>query len=160
MGRPKYTEKERKQNFWRRVDRGYDLLGCWEWCGSLRTDGYGQMSDRNRRSKAAHRFAWFATYGEIPEGMHVLHKCDNRICVNPAHLYLGTHADNMRDRSRRSRQARGETNGRAKLSEANVIEIRMLLLEGWLQKKIAPKFGVDLRTISAIKRGLIWSHIS
>lgn len=160
MGRPKFTEKERERNFWRRVDKGRGLLDCWEWRGSLRTDGYGQMSDRDRKSKSVHRFAWAITYGEIPEGKHVLHKCDNRICVNPVHLYLGTHADNMLDRSRRHRQARGETNGRAKISESNVVEIKTLLSEGWLQKKIAHKFGVDIRTISAINCNATWRHVS
>lgn len=74
---------------------------CWEWLG-WRLDGYGRMRWRGR-VQGAHRVSWFLMYGEIPDGMLVLHHCDNRGCVNPDHLFLGTNQDNIDDRERKGR---------------------------------------------------------
>lgn len=84
--------------FWERVRKGD---GCWEWTGFVRKDGYGQFG----RSKAAYRAAWELANGPIPPGAHVLHSCDNRLCVRPDHLRLGTHGDNMADMAARGRSA-------------------------------------------------------
>jgi hypothetical protein len=77
---------------YRKVDSG-----CWEWLRAVRTDGYGTVKDRRDITVGAHRVSWQEHKGEIPEGLHVLHKCDNKLCVNPDHLFLGTHKDNMKD---------------------------------------------------------------
>lgn len=103
--------------------RGHDLErffsfveingNCWLWSGSLdRRTGYGNFTMKGR-SKHCHRAAYLLLVGSVPPGLQVLHTCDVRHCVNPQHLYLGTHADNMRDKIQRSRQARGESLSRA-----------------------------------------------
>ena len=94
---------------------------CVEWTGGKHTDGYGGWTapaDENGKAKKwrAHRLAWTILVGPIPEGKQVNHHCDNRICVNTDHLYLGTQAQNMADKVRRNRQDKGESHGRAKLT--------------------------------------------
>ncbi len=124
------------------------MSGCWLWLGSL-SEGYGQFL-RER----AHRAAYRLFVGAIPDGMHVLHKCDVKSCANPKHLYLGTHADNMADMGLRT-AARGERGGMAKLTTAQVSEIRVLA--GTMsQRLIGSLFGVDGSTVSNIVAGKTW----
>lgn len=87
------------------------LNECWPWKAGTNLNGYGQMRVGFKKI-GAHRLSWEIHNGSIPHGMHVLHCCDNRLCVNPSHLFLGTHADNMRDRVAKNRSARGERHGR------------------------------------------------
>lgn len=99
-GRRRLTADER---FVIRVAYG---LGCWEWMGSYFGTGYGQFTvrmGRTRKNWIAHRYAWARTFGPIPDGLWVLHRCDNPKCVRPDHLFLGTHADNMADMKAKGR---------------------------------------------------------
>lgn len=130
---------------------------CIEFDGRLNEDGYGYIGPWS-----AHRLAWTKKYGPIPEGMHVLHKCDNPPCWNVEHLFLGTHQDNMADRDSKGRQARqiGIMNGRAQLNEIDIKIIKFLLREGKRSlNQIARCFKVCKSTIVHIKMGRTWSHI-
>ena len=113
----------------------------------------------------AHRLAYELGVGPIPEGMHVLHQCDNPRCINPAHLSIGTHSQNMKECSQRGRalipnpSKRGEENGMAKLQEVDVRSIRRLLSTGKTQREIAERFGVAQTLVSDIKLGKKWGHV-
>jgi len=132
--------------------------GCWLWVGGQQKSGYGAFRFLNKQC-CAHRVSWTLYRGEIPDGLCVLHKCDNRQCVNPDHLFLGTLKDNMQDMARKGRApnpiwARGENNGGGgKLTESNVREIRTA---HGLHREIAETFGVSRPLVSAIKRGDVW----
>ncbi len=137
----KYTDEERERKFWERVDKGDELLSCWEWGGCVDKDGYGFIGVAGKTCKT-YRYSWTLRYGDIPKGKHVLHKCDNRKCVNPAHLVMGTPAENSLDMVSKNRQAKGERIRISKLTTADVLEIKRLLSDGLMQTKIAKHFGV------------------
>lgn len=135
--------------------------GCWEWQGAISSGRYGHMwcVDKN---VYAHRISYALHYGPIPEGMLVLHKCDNTKCVNPDHLFLGTHQDNMDDCVNKRRIAHGSKNGQSKLNEEQVLEIKKELADSkdWhVVKTLAKKYGVHNTTIYKIRNGSTWSHI-
>lgn len=134
--------------------------GCWIWMGCRQRNGYGRLT-ADGVSGYAHRHAHALFIGPIPHGMFVLHACDNPPCVNPAHLRAASNAENVRDRSLRARQARGATIGLAKLSEAQVREIRALLAAGGMsQRAIAARFGVSQYQVYAIKYRRTWAHVT
>lgn len=150
-----------KPSFWDKVDKQSRPQGCWPWLGSQFDKGYGQVSPHYRvgiKSSRAHKVAWILTHGPIPEGLHVLHRCDNRLCVNPTHLFLGTHQDNMDDKVSKGRQAhnRGERAGGVKLSSYQVLEIRS---DPRTQKVIAQDYGIGQMSVCRIKRKETWGHI-
>ena len=134
--------------------------GCWEWNAYKNSDGYGVIWIIERVQKA-HRVAYQLYVGEIPEGMCVCHRCDNPSCVNPEHLFLGTNADNVRDRDNKGRDANrcGEKNGRAKLTEAQVVEIRERMGGGERGVDLARQFGVTRDEILKIFRRISWASI-
>lgn len=123
--------------------------------------GYGLIRI-NRKNILSHRFSWGIHFGRIPEGLCVLHECDNRRCVNPNHLFLGTNQDNVDDKVNKNRQPdlKGENNGSAKLTSNQVREIRQLCRERkLLQKEIAKMFHISPGSISHIYTNKTWRHI-
>jgi hypothetical protein len=104
-------KKSFQERFWSRVKKNKGN-GCWTWTGSCHTNwGYGQVRVENRKTKMVHRISWEMENGPIPEGMKVLHKCDNPPCIRPSHLFLGTQSDNMQDCSRKSRLVMPQSRG-------------------------------------------------
>jgi len=137
--------------------------GCWEWTGTIRKCGYGTYAANSKVFKA-HRYAYEQHYGPIPSGLVVMHSCDNRKCVNPAHLSVGTIADNIADCVAKLRHARGIKKPAAKLTESDVREIRSIAVKGvrghpcsW--KRLAKRYGVDPTTIRAVCKGKTWSFV-
>jgi hypothetical protein len=151
--------------------RFWDLVGketrtgCWPWLGERRGNNqYGSFTagPGNRNRSLAHRKMHELTRGPIPPGMCVMHRCDNPICVNPEHLQLGTHADNMADMKRkgRARGHRGEAHPMAKLTEAQVIEIRRRYIPRVVgTPQLAKEFGVDTAMVQRIVTRKAWRHL-
>lgn len=128
-------------------------LGCWTWTGSTSQDGYGHFRV-NRRVVLVHRFSWEFHHGPIPKGLLVCHKCDNPPCVNPAHLFLGTSAENTADASRkgRMRTPRGEKNPSSKLTDIQRQEIVDAKSGGESAKDIAKRYDVGESTVFRLVR--------
>lgn len=152
--------------FWAKVIRA-DGDACWGWSGSADDDGYGQIRAEGRRGKLlkAHRVSWEIHYAAIPDGLNVLHRCDNPPCSNPAHLFLGTLAENSQDAARKGRLVyqqhpercrRGERAHAAKLTALQVVEIRRLRAEGWTQTRLARHVGVTQAAIWFLLKGRTW----
>lgn len=145
--------------------------GCWEWRGTLFRNGYGALSSEDGiRLLLAHRVSWELFHGRpVPPGICVLHRCDNRRCVNPDHLFLGTQADNIADMITKGRQVsksvlsarfRGERNPGAKLTRDQAMHIRdMATNKRMTQKQIAATFSVSVALVQKIAAGKIWSQI-
>ena len=145
------------QMFWLKVVKA-EGDQCWDWLGALQRDGYAHFTARGRKTISAHRYAYEQLVGPIPEGMDLLHSCDNRKCVNPSHTRPGTHLDNMIEMGLRRRRAVGEMCPRRKLSEAQAREILALKGNG-PARKFAPQYGVGQGAIQAIWRGDAWAHL-
>lgn len=143
-----------EKRFWPKVMRAD---GCWNWSGTKQR--YGRMKIGNRM-QLAHRVSWEIHRGQVPDGLCVLHRCDNGICVNPDHLFLGTHTDNMRDRQEKHRweppRLVGELNPCAKLSLGKAEEMRTLYRLGMLQREIGNKFGVTQGAVSEVIHKKRW----
>lgn len=133
---------------------------CWIWNASRRPDGYGQWRRADGQIELAHRASWRLFRTEIPKGAHILHKCDNPPCVNPTHLFLGSHADNMRDMWGKGRarpgQSRGEKHGMSKLTSEIVREIRTSSESG---VELARKFALSATTVCDVRKRRTWKHI-
>lgn len=134
---------------------------CWVWIASKMKTGYGQINTRDGRVITAHRFSYQLHKGDIPSGMFVCHTCDNRACVNPDHLWLGTAKDNSQDMLRKGRgisnPVRGSKNHAAKLTEKQVAQI---YTSDKSHTEIAKQFGVTASCVLSIKKGLSWSHMT
>lgn len=145
--------------FWKRVDRTGE---CWVWTKSVDSCGYGHLRFYGKLMKAQ-RVSWILQYGDIPDGMHVLHRCDNPPCVRVDHLFLGTHRTNMADMASKGRAASsvGDANSGSRLSESDVLEIRgrVVVGNGGNTFALAKEYGVSAATISMIARRKTWSHI-
>ena len=159
--RPWLAERRRRlvDQFWDSTDRSGE---CWVWLGKRDRKGYGRIR-RNWRDLLAHRYAYELSVGPIPEGLLVLHICDNPPCVNPDHLFAGTAADNTRDMiaKGRARHPVGEAHQFALLTEAIVREIRTH--RGRYQRgeltALAQRLGVAPETIQSARKGVTWKHV-
>lgn len=153
----KFTLERRPMSdrFWEKVDVG-SPDGCWNWLASLDADGYGSFE-----STVAHGVSWVLSHGEIPKGIYVCHTCDNRACVNPAHLFLGTQLDNMKDMvsKGRGKDHHGENNPKAKLTTVDVEDIHALSCMGVSVEVLSKEFKVHPATIQWVLSGKSWKSI-
>lgn len=161
--------EEIRDMFW---DRVVERPGCWDWSGSKTDKGYTRFKHKGK-TISGHRLSYVLHKGTIGDGMVVCHECDNPGCVNPFHLFVGTHADNQRDCTQKGRRAKGRKNGRhtmphstargnnhgrSSLNENDVKEIRALA--GTMsQEKIGQMFGTPQTNVSAIVRRKAWAHV-
>jgi hypothetical protein len=166
---PKPSDEDR---FWAQVDKSDD---CWEWTGGRSQYGYGRFC-YNATYAQAHRYAWQVACGPIPDGMMILHTCDNRVCVRNddegwyeingvlhprrGHLWLGTLDDNMRDMVEKGRQSRGEAQRCAKLTPSIVREVRSLYAAGGVRHKdLSVRYDVTPHTIARALCRQTWKHV-
>lgn len=150
-----------EERFWAQVSKSDNSSDCWLWVGCKRGKGRharGQIGVKGKMTNSS-RCSWQIHFGEIPEGMQVLHRCDIPLCVRPDHLFLGTQRDNVLDMFAKGRAPRaGAANGMAKLTPEQVAEIRKL--KGIItQTKLAERFGISNGTVSAIHTGKRWKQL-
>lgn len=156
MGPQPRTVEDR---FWAKVRTGRPG-SCWAWTASTNIHGYGHMGGvSGKGTLAAHRVSWEIHHGPIPDGLWVLHACDNPSCVNPGHLFLGSPRENTLDMIEKGRNVRGQDHHRARLTEGNITAIRNAHKTGTPQKELAAKYGVSKQHVSRVVRGLKWRHI-
>lgn len=139
-----------------------DANGCFNWTRHKTEGGYGQLSFGkypNSFLVAAHRLSYELFRGHVPRALCVCHKCDNRACVNPAHLFLGTNQDNMRDASQKRRLAHGERQHMAVLTESKVREMVDEYNSGISHKKLAKKYGITKSAAMCAIQGTTWRHV-
>lgn len=131
--------------------------GCWLWATGLDNKGYGRFGSGSKKTmRLAHRMAYEHFVGPIPDGLFVCHKCDVRSCVNPDHMFLGNHQDNMTDRNKKSRQVRGTKQHMSKINEDIVRYIRSS------QKnctELAAEVGINQSSVSAVRTRRTWKHV-
>lgn len=147
-------KRDAAKRFWAKVDvRGEDE--CWNWTKALNEHGYGWFSFNGSPDRAS-RVSWIFQNGPIPAGKCVLHKCDNPKCVNPKHLFLGTHKDNTQDMIKKRRTVFGEKASWAKITEE---EARRIREDNRPQSIVAQEYGLCQQSISLIKRRINWSYL-
>ena len=149
-------KRTKKERFLEKVEK--KSYGCWEWAASLDKAGYGVFGIESGKPIGAHRYSYALHYGAFKKSLFVLHKCDNPKCVNPDHLFLGTHQDNMDDMVRKGRQnsLKGEDSPACKITK----EIALNILNSELShSKTAEKYGVSKSSVAAIKAKRMWRHL-
>lgn len=149
-------DSKQAARFWGKVQK---TEGCWLWTGGTQPSGYGWFGIWRGTRQGAHRWAWqLANQQEIPDGAVVMHACDNRLCVNPAHLALGSHADNIRDMHRKERwcDRKGAKHPLAELTEDGARDIKY---GGLSAKEAAKKYRVSPSVVFKIRSGARWAHI-
>ena len=157
--RPHLRTDERAR-FWSKVQIG-GLFDCWEWQGARDGAGYGAVWLSSQQQQRSSRVAYMWAHGltSLSADVFVCHHCDNPRCVNPAHLFAGSPADNSADRNAKGRTTHGAKHGMAKLTEAQIPAIRQRLVEGKTQRQIATEFGISQRVIGQIKNNTLWRHV-
>jgi len=162
-----YLPRAKKKALQKLADRFLSKIavkdnGCWEWVKGTYTNGYGKFSIKGN-GHPAHRISYVLFIGNIPKGMLVCHDCDNKICVNPSHLFIGSHADNTADMIQKGRMVPGNHsgihNGRAKLDEDAVRDIRWKREEGVMTKDLVVEYGVSRSQIQKIVRRELWKEV-
>jgi HNH endonuclease len=149
------------ERLWPRVGKP-NSDGCREWNGGRGPQGYGVIwlhVDHKSFKALTHRVAYELSHGPIPDGLFVLHRCDNPPCCNPEHLFLGTKQDNRDDCVRKGRQAVGEINGKSKLTAAEVVQIRDLRRYGYYLTELARLYGIGATAVRQICTRTTWKHV-
>ncbi|MED1403823.1 HNH endonuclease [Bacillus mycoides] len=143
----------------KKIDFQINEEGCFI-CTSHKTHGHGYFGfRRNQKRYLLHRFIYEEMFGEIPEGLVVRHKCDNKKCINPEHMELGTIADNVRDAVERNLFPTGEKHYLTTLTERKVIEIKRSIKQGETLTSLSREYGVCIQTIANIKNGVTWKYV-
>lgn len=160
-----YTRISPEKRFWTKVSIPVDKSQCWEWIGAKDPNGYGRFNLGGKKGPTilAHRFAYELANAGMSEGLHVCHRCDNPGCVNPSHLFLGTHQDNMKDMLEKGRSQHvphpGEQAGNHKLTTSQVRIIRERYASGGVsQRQLAREFNVSQVQIGHIVRREQWQE--
>jgi len=155
---PRKHKPSLEERFWGKVKIA-GANDCWEWnAGRFGANGYGSFY-KDGKSTTAHRVAYEISTGQSAKKLDVCHKCDNRMCCNPAHLFLGTPAENVADMIAKGRESRGSSRYNAVLNEENVTEIRRRLSFGEKQYLLAKEFNVQPSQICRIWRGTRWKYL-
>ena len=145
-----------ESRYWSKVDKTAE---CWNWTAG-RSQGYGNFGLGKGKVIRSHQMAWTLTYGPIPAGMAICHKCDNRLCCRPDHLFLGTQADNMEDMRAKARASQGSTRPLAKLDDTKVREMREIYAAGGIGfKKLGQMYGVTAGVAHEAVTGRTWKHV-
>lgn len=172
LANPERRREIQRAHYWRNHERKFGLpplerfeklmeripfAGCWLWTGAINKYGYGKVKE-NRKHLTAHRWSWTIHRGAIPEGLHVLHRCDVPGCVNPSHLWLGTNVDNDKDKREKGRHFVQPIHRETRLTDEDVLEIRRLRGKE-RHVDLGARFGIDPSQISRIQRGHNFKHL-
>lgn len=152
--------KDTLENRFEKLHMPVTESGCWIWLGAEGNQyGHGtiKIGGRKGKNENAHRFSWRLNVGEIPDGKYVLHKCDVPLCVNPRHLYLGTHQDNMRDMYVQGRHTHGSRHYHSKITEKEASDIKRSDLP---TKTLGRIYGLSRQSVADIRYGRTWKHVA
>lgn len=149
-----------EDRFWEKVDTSGGPDACWEWQRVKDRHGYGHFNFvvAGRRIQLSHRVAYYLTYGVLPSDLCVCHKCDNPLCCNPRHLFLGTIAENNHDMAHKARSTMGERNPSAIITIEIARQIRALHREGLTRRKIAEHLNITSHIVRGVVSGKSWKH--
>lgn len=147
-----------QSRFWAKVTKG-DPSECWEWNRGCDADGYGVFHFKYATYRA-HRMAWTLTHGELSPALAICHRCDNPPCCNPAHMFPGTLNDNNVDKAQKGRSLIGAENPRARITDAQVLEIRRLSAMGVRRRALSERFSISVAQTRRIVVGEQWAHLS